>query len=77
MMDPLMELPYVLTPREAAETARVSRDLIYDLCRQNVIPYRKLGREIRIPRDAFLKWLNGGQALVVHDSSLSPPRYLR
>lgn len=53
------DLPFVLTPLEAAKAARVSRDLIYDLCRQNAIPHRRLGWEIRIPRDPFLRWLEG------------------
>lgn len=52
-------LPLVLKPAEAAELLRMSRDKVYDLIRQDKIPYLRDGRTIRIPTRALLRQLAG------------------
>jgi excisionase family DNA binding protein len=48
----------VLTVRELAEVLDIGISKAYDLVRQNVVPNRKLGKRIVIPRDALNDWLN-------------------
>lgn len=70
-----MDLPFALTVPEAAKLLRVNRTRAYELVQKGVIPSVRLGpHQIRIRRDTLLKWMEGGQALVGHDTSLSPPR---
>jgi excisionase family DNA binding protein len=56
------ELPLVLRAEEAAEIARVGERAIYEGCQRGEIPHRYLGRRLLIPRDAFLRWLDGSDA---------------
>ena len=55
-------LPPVLTVEETAAFLRIGRNKAYDLVRTSVIPSITLGRSIRIPRDALLRWLDAGGA---------------
>ncbi len=57
------ELPLVLKPAEAAKVLRMSRDKVYELIRQNKIPYLRDGRTIRIPTGALLRQLNGEEVV--------------
>lgn len=50
-------LPPVLTVVEVAEFLRIDPNRCYELCRQGVIPHVRLGRRIRILRDALLAWM--------------------
>ena len=52
----------VLTVVETARLLRIGRNKAYDLVRAGVIPSIRLGRSIRIPRDALLRWLDAGGA---------------
>ncbi len=52
----------VLTVVETAAFLRIGRNQCYDLVRAGVIPSITLGRSIRIPRDALLRWLDAGGA---------------
>ena len=59
-------LPQALTVDEAARLLRVNRKTLYDAVRNGRIPgVIRMGRSIRIGRDALLGWLrgNGGPAL--------------
>lgn len=59
-------LPPALTVDEAARLLRVNRKTLYDAVRDGRIPgVIRMGRSIRIGRDALLGWLrgNGGPAL--------------
>jgi excisionase family DNA binding protein len=59
-------LPQALTVDEAARLLRVNRKTLYDAVRDGRIPgVIRMGRSIRIGRDALLGWLrgNGGPAL--------------
>lgn len=51
------EFPEMLKVREAAAIARVGSRAIYRCCRSNGFPCVKIGCSIRIPKAAFLKWL--------------------
>jgi excisionase family DNA binding protein len=58
--------PVVLTVDEAARLLRVNRKTLYDAVRAGEVPgVVRLGRSIRIGRDALLRWMegNGGPAL--------------
>jgi excisionase family DNA binding protein len=51
-----------LKVKEAARLARTGDRSIYNLINAGAIPALYFGRTIRIPRAAFLKWLeNGGR----------------
>lgn len=59
-------LPPALTVDEAARLLRVNRKTLYDAVRDGRVPgVIRMGRSIRIGRDALLGWLrgNGGPAL--------------
>lgn len=59
-------LPPALTVDEAARVLRVNRKTLYDAVRDGRVPgVIRMGRSIRIGRDALLGWLrgDGGPAL--------------
>lgn len=63
---PASTLPAVLTVDEAARFLRLNRKTLYDAVRAGELPgVVRVGRSIRIGRDALLGWLqgNGGPAL--------------
>lgn len=63
---PATNLPPVLTVDEAAAFLRLNRKTLYDAVRAGELPgVVRVGRSIRIGRDALLGWLqgNGGPAL--------------
>ena len=47
----------LLTVPEAARLLRISRNLAYELVRQNVLPHIRLGRRILVPRRALQSWI--------------------
>jgi putative molybdopterin biosynthesis protein len=50
---PFEDLPELLTPEEAREYLRVSKNTIYDLLRRGEIPSVRYGRLIRVPKSAI------------------------
>ena len=53
------DLPAILTVDELAALLRVNRKTAYDAISQGRIPgARRVGRAIRVSRDAVLKWLH-------------------
>jgi excisionase family DNA binding protein len=50
-------LPVVLTMRHIQEILGISRPKTYELAHTQGFPAVRLGRTIRVPRDAFLRWL--------------------
>jgi excisionase family DNA binding protein len=54
------ELPVVLTMQQLREVLQISRPKAYELANQQGFPTVRLGRTIRIPRDALLRWLEKG-----------------
>jgi excisionase family DNA binding protein len=53
------DLPLVLTVEEFRAVMRISRQKAYDIIHQQNFPAIRVGRVIRIPREAFLRWLGG------------------
>ena len=57
----------VLTPNEVRKILKCSRAVVYDSLRRGAIPSIRISpRKIIIPKDRFLKWLNGGGADGLH-----------
>ena len=52
------ELPLVLTMRHVKEIMNLSKLKAYELPHQKGFPAIRCGRAIRVPRDAFFRWLN-------------------
>lgn len=50
----------LLTMREVAKELRVSYDVIREMVRHNLIPHRKVGRQVRFAGWQILKWLDDG-----------------
>ena len=48
---------YLLTVPEAARLLRISRNLSYELIRQNALPHVRLGRRILIPKQGLESWI--------------------
>ncbi len=66
MMDGLtageVRLPEVLTVEEVADLLRVDRKTAYAAIAEGSVPgVRRVGRCIRVSRDAILTWLNEGE----------------
>jgi excisionase family DNA binding protein len=51
--DQLTLLPH----EDVQEITKLSKALVYQLPHQHGFPAIRFGRAIRVPRDAFLKWL--------------------
>ncbi|MCG0278495.1 MAG: helix-turn-helix domain-containing protein [Thermanaeromonas sp.] len=47
----------MLTIPEVAKMLKIGKVKAYELARQGVIPSIRLGRAVRVPRQAFLNWL--------------------
>ncbi|TEB08630.1 Helix-turn-helix domain protein [Pelotomaculum schinkii] len=52
------QFPALLKVPEAAKLARTGKQTIYNYCHVKGFPCVKLGRNIRIPREAFMRWLD-------------------
>lgn len=61
-MPSIDDLPSILTVPEAAKIARVSTGTMYQMVRIEGFPVVRLGRAIRIPKQAFLRWLESQTA---------------
>ena len=47
----------ILTVVEAAHFLRVGKDTLYGMVRENTIPFRRVGRQIRFPMWLLREWL--------------------
>ena len=50
-------LPLMLRMAEVQQVLRLSRERTYRLPHQKGFPVLKFGRALRVPRDAFLRWV--------------------
>ncbi len=50
-------LPPVLTMRDVQDYLGISRPKTYELAHTRGFPVVRIGRAIRVPREAFLRWL--------------------
>ncbi|MGB9919266.1 MAG: helix-turn-helix domain-containing protein [Moorellales bacterium] len=53
------ELPSILTMVDIARFLRIGRSAAYELARRPDFPAIRLGRSIRVRREAFLAWVVG------------------
>ncbi len=51
-------LPAVLTLRHVQDVLGISRPKVYELAHTRGFPVVRFGRAIRVPREAFLRWLD-------------------
>jgi excisionase family DNA binding protein len=58
-LTPLHALPQMLRVDEAAAWLDVGRGLVFDLCRRGDLRSVRLGRLVRIPREALAAWVEG------------------
>lgn len=47
----------LLTVDEAREVLRIGRNVMYELIKNQDVPHIKIGKQIRIPSDEFMKWI--------------------
>ena len=52
------ELPLVLTMKDIKDITGLSKPKVYELAHMHGFPMVRFGRAIRVPRDAFLAWLD-------------------
>lgn len=57
IVGPEAESSPLLTPKQAMAYLGLGRDTVYALCAAGRIPSIRLGKQIRIPRDALLRHL--------------------
>lgn len=51
----------ILSAQELADLLRVSDDTIYEMVRQNKLPYRRIGRQLRFPGWLIIDWLEAAK----------------
>ena len=52
------ELPLVLTMKNIQDITGLSKPKVYELAHTDGFPVVRFGRALRVPREAFLQWLN-------------------
>jgi excisionase family DNA binding protein len=50
----------LLTISEGAKLLRVPESWIYDRTRRNAVPLVRLGKYVRLPKNALLRWAEAG-----------------
>ncbi len=64
LSDTLAGMPSVMTVDQAARVLHVNRKTVYDAVNAGQLPgARRIGRTIRILRDALIEWLGQGRVL--------------
>ena len=58
---PIEELPQLVRVDEAAAWLGISRGLVFELCRRGDLKSIRLGRLVRISREALVEQINGKQ----------------
>ena len=53
----MRDLPAVLTMKTVQDVLGISRPKTYELAHTHGFPVVRFGRAIRVPRDAFFRWL--------------------
>jgi excisionase family DNA binding protein len=54
---PAVDSSLLLTVAETSRLLRISRNMAYDLIRQNALPHVRLGRRILVPRHGLERWI--------------------
>lgn len=55
-------LPLVLTPKDIAKVLQISRNTAYEVMHCKGFPVLKIGKQYRVSREQFLRWLNNSAA---------------
>lgn len=55
---PAEEAPLLLTVRDVEQQLQLGRTRTYELLRSGEIPVIRIGRVLRVPRDALLQWID-------------------
>lgn len=56
-METVESLPLVLTPKDIAKVLQISRNTTYELMHRKDFPTLKIGKQYRVSREQFLKWM--------------------
>jgi len=56
------DLPVILTMKHVQQVLGISRPIAYELAHRQGFPVIRFGRAIRVPREAFLQWLESETA---------------
>lgn len=48
----------ILTVQEAAALLKVGKNSLYDAIGRGEVPHRRIGRKIRLSREALMRWLS-------------------
>lgn len=59
MTENLENLPVALTVDETAKTLHIGKALVYDLVRSGKLRSLRIGRKVRVPRNALAEYLDG------------------
>jgi excisionase family DNA binding protein len=54
----LSDLPLLLTVQDLADLLHVGRNAAYEQCHRPGFPAVRIGKQLRIPRDALVRWLD-------------------
>jgi excisionase family DNA binding protein len=52
------DYPAVLTVQQLADFLNIGRNAAYEQCHRPGFPALRIGKQLRIPRDALLRWLD-------------------
>ena len=55
---PAEEAPLLMTVRDVEQQLQLGRTRTYELLRSGEIPIIRIGRVLRVPRDALLQWID-------------------
>lgn len=53
------EWPYILTCPQVAKILKISKAKAYRMAKNGELPAKKFGKVVRVPREAFKRWLEG------------------
>ncbi|MDU2063742.1 MAG: helix-turn-helix domain-containing protein [Sporomusaceae bacterium] len=51
----------ILSAQQVADMLQVSDDTIYELVRQNKIPFKRVGKQLRFVGYQIIEWLENGE----------------
>ena len=58
-----MAEPMLMTIKDVQEATQLGRTKLYELMRDGKLPYLRIGRSVRVRRDAFEEWLAEQEAV--------------
>jgi excisionase family DNA binding protein len=62
-MQQVPSLPPLLTVQELADFLHVGKNVAYEQCHHPDFPVVRIGKQLRIPRDALMSWLESQAGL--------------